>query len=181
MEVTFQDKTIIPDLKKIPIPFGMGIWYGKLSNELDNTLIDVIKGEQDAQRNFTNVKALMTTWNLSDKPGFDILSQWVQATANTIGLCEFEVNLGSVVQDMWGMIYYKDNYATLHSHWPAIISGVYYPQAPEGSSSIVFPDVNVTITPETNDIIFFPGFLKHKVEANNDVERISISWNIKQY
>lgn len=181
MEVTYQSKTIIPNLQKIPIPFGMGIWHGKLSNELDEDLIKVIREQQDQQRNFTNVKALMTTWNLCEKPGFDILTQWVQATANTIGLCEFEVNLGSVVQDIWGMIYYKDNHATLHSHWPAIISGVYYPKAPEGSSPIVFPDVNVSITPEDNDIIFFPGFLKHRVEPNGDVERISISWNLKQY
>lgn len=109
------------------------------------------------------------------------------------------------ISNMWANINkYKDN-NSVHTHPFSLISGVYYIQSPENSGDIEFlhPDDSIgcyfignyyeklnqnnsatwSITPENNDLILFPSFLKHKVNKNlnKKFNRISIAFNIADY
>ena len=99
---------------------------------------------------------------------------------------KFEYN----IKDSWVALFKKHNYAHIHSHGEADISGVYYIQTPpkttENVGKIFFQDDrmaqerSVEIPADQGVIILFPGYLKHGVQTNtSDVERLSLSFNIK--
>jgi hypothetical protein len=95
----------------------------------------------------------------------------------------------------WINSYKKGNYAHIHTHSPAEISGNYYYKAEKDSGSIFFEtpireaacsDVWVqlsnrfAIPPQPGLLVMFPGWLSHGVSTNiTDNERISIAFNIK--
>lgn len=102
--------------------------------------------------------------------------------------------------NVWANINPKYAYNNVHHHPLAVMSGVYYPRALPNQGNIVFergdlevtylgrltseeytPYTSVTLSKETrtSDLIFFPSYLKHKVEPNlTDIPRISIAFNL---
>jgi len=107
-----------------------------------------------------------------------------------------------IVDNFWLNINnYKDS-NSLHCHPGAVFSGVYYVHTPENSGDIVFLNSNhdyvdfywknsfikdfnnynsseFNVVPYTNQIIIFPGWLKHYVRPNlNHESRLSISFNL---
>lgn len=104
------------------------------------------------------------------------------------------------LQGGWISINRKGHMNHLHDHPQSFLAGVYYPKVPENSGSITFHDprnvklyVDVeemfkTITPDNcstvvmhpsdGDLIFFPSWLQHHVDASEtDEPRISIAMN----
>tara|TARA_B100000131_G_scaffold318115_1_gene361382 strand:+ start:115 stop:702 length:588 start_codon:yes stop_codon:yes gene_type:complete len=109
--------------------------------------------------------------------------------------------LGHLHITAWVNINGKGAYNTRHTHADGInlLSGVYYVTVPENSGSIVFFDPrppifhsmadmryygqgrlnNYKIEARENRLLYFPSWLEHEVEPNNnDEDRISISFNL---
>jgi uncharacterized protein (TIGR02466 family) len=94
----------------------------------------------------------------------------------------------------WMTMTNKDEYAPIHSHGGADLSGVYYFQTNGDDGDIFFNSPNVqqehahvfehlpawhSSKPEVGKIILFPGWLRHGTRTNTTTnERISLSFNI---
>lgn len=128
----------------------------------------------------------------------DKLVDAVEYNANEIAK---EIGFKPVVcANVWANINPKYAFNAAHHHPLATMSGVYYPRALPNQGNIVFergdlehvylgrntPEVYTQYTaismshaPNTGDLIFFPGYLKHRVEPNKiETPRISIAFNL---
>jgi uncharacterized protein (TIGR02466 family) len=97
------------------------------------------------------------------------------------------------IKSSWMTKTSKNEYAHVHYHKRADISGVYYYKTTGKDGSIIFesplpvfdslimdplPDIT-KYTPEVGKILLFPGWLRHGVEPNyTDDDRYSISFDI---
>tara|TARA_B100000424_G_C22905602_1_gene481674 strand:- start:763 stop:1338 length:576 start_codon:yes stop_codon:yes gene_type:complete len=97
--------------------------------------------------------------------------------------------------ESWISLFKKGNYAHIHSHGTADISGVYYYKTNEKDGDIFFESpfpqlkqskifynhsVSWPHTPKKDKLIIFPGWLSHGVRTNTtEHDRISISFNIR--
>jgi len=95
----------------------------------------------------------------------------------------------------WFSLFKKGNYAHIHNHGLADISGVYYYKTNGKDGKIFFESPNPHFDtsrcyfwkgyrreydPEEGHILLFPSWLRHGVETNQtDDVRISLSFNIK--
>ena len=105
-----------------------------------------------------------------------------------------------ILNNMWVNVNEKNNFNLSHDHPISFFSAVYYVKVPKNSGRIVFENVNPLhawcvnnnsvehfnhftsnvwkLTPKEGDLVIFPSWLKHYVEANeSDETRISISFN----
>lgn len=111
--------------------------------------------------------------------------------------------------NFWINISGKHNYNRLHAHGNCFLSGAYYIKVPKNSGNIVFENPNLKVedtfssffegdgqvlikdynvynstewhfTPKVGQLLIFPSYLRHYVEANqSDEDRISLSFNIR--
>ncbi len=95
------------------------------------------------------------------------------------------------IYESWFTKLRPNDYAYVHDHGDADISGVYYCKTSGSDGKIFFAsplpsgklyanNQRFTITPMNGGLLLFPGWLKHGVtrnESNND--RISLSFNIR--
>jgi len=102
------------------------------------------------------------------------------------------------ITDMWSNIIVKGQFHRPHTHSNNILSGVFYPKS-DNTAKIYFTDPRpqaVVLVPKskftthhnnslfqlpsiTNQMIIFPSWLQHYVEAStSDEPRHSIAWNI---
>ena len=95
------------------------------------------------------------------------------------------------IYESWFTKLEPNDYAYVHDHGDADISGVYYCKTSGSDGKIFFAsplpsgklyanNQRFTITPMNGGLLLFPGWLKHGVtrnESNND--RISLSFNIR--
>ena len=98
------------------------------------------------------------------------------------------------VLQSWMTMTNKDEYAPIHSHGGADLSGVYYFQTNGEDGDIFFNSPNVqqehahsfehlpawhSSKPEIGKIMLFPGWIRHGTRTNTTTnERISLSFNI---
>ena len=103
-----------------------------------------------------------------------------------------------VISSMWANLHEKGSYTDLHSHSTHVMAGCFYLKFPSGGGDIVFLNpaeymlhyypfnahnkddyLWKSIKIKENDLIIFPGHMKHKTEKNySQVERISINFNL---
>tara|TARA_B100000287_G_scaffold426678_1_gene475013 strand:- start:37 stop:609 length:573 start_codon:yes stop_codon:yes gene_type:complete len=92
----------------------------------------------------------------------------------------------------WFSLFKKGNYAHIHDHGSADISGVYYYKTNEKDSEIFFQApfpyrksfevdyYEIIHKPTPGGILLFPGWFKHGVRTStSDRDRISLSFNIE--
>ncbi len=110
------------------------------------------------------------------------------------------------VTSMWANVNPKGCSNAIHSHQspsgmpnPLVISGCYYAKVPANSGSFVIEDFSrpmrylqlpfqepnfinsftIKVPPSAGDLLFFPAWMEHAVEANqSDEDRISIAFNV---
>ena len=110
------------------------------------------------------------------------------------------------VTSMWANINPKGGSNTVHSHQspcgmpnPLVLSGCYYARVPANSGQFVLEDFSrpmrylqlpfqqpnlinsftVKVPPKEGDLLLFPAWMEHSVEANSsNEERISIAFNV---
>ena len=152
-----------------------------VNSDMTDKLIEEIKKTGDKQDHKTNVKAYMTDWNMSGKPGFDEFEKHVLDITRFLSKKYYRREIQPRISDMWGMIYNRGNYAITHDHWPALWSGVYYIKAPKDSGDLLFPQLKQKITPTDGMLVIFDGATRHGVgESFSDDERIAVSFNVKE-
>ncbi len=97
--------------------------------------------------------------------------------------------------ESWFSLFEKGNYAHIHSHGTADISGVFYyktnekdgdiffePPLPQLKQSKIFYNHSASWShaPKEGKLMIFPGWLNHGVRTNTtEFERISLSFNIR--
>jgi hypothetical protein len=148
------------------------------SNALDilnNDLIKTIKKVGDTQNRKTNVKADMTDWFMQRKYQiFNLIGDIAINFAQEASPCEVNLEL----YDIWGVVYKRGDFTKPHDHWPHPWSFSYYAKS-DGTTPIIFPEGGHYFYPKTNDMVLFPGILRHIVPVHeSDEERIIVSGNI---
>ena len=150
-------------------------------DEMNKNIIEQIRKTGDVQDYKTNVKAYMTDWDMRGKPGFDKLEKIIMDMVNYLSKIYYNRPINPRVENLWGMIYKKGDYAMVHDHWPSLWSGVYYIEVPNNSGDLFFPQLKQTMTPKKNQMIVFEGKTRHGVrESLSDKERIAVSFNVKE-
>ena len=142
---------------------------------LNNELTTIIKKVGDTQSQKTNVKADMTDWFMQRKYQiFNSVGDIAIKFAQKASPSEVQLEL----YDIWGAVYKRGDFTKEHDHWPHPWSFSYYVKS-DGTTPIIFPDSPYSLYPETNDIVLFPGILRHSVPIHeSDEERIIVSGNI---
>lgn len=148
--------------------------------------------------------------DMNRRLGFELFLDKIQKSLDQVfkeqhydsGTCPYIVN-------MWANINPPGGYNRGHTHPGALLSGVYYVQAPTECGRLLFQDPRaqaLVIPPKFNDeqslnaeswsqvfyeaiegrLIIFPSWLQHEVEPNSSPlssphnDRISISFNVAQ-
>lgn len=146
-------------------------------SHVDNKKIaEYILSYGDKQNYATNVKAQMTSWDITS-PEIEKIKKWVlknlisMRLSNPLAPFEFSC--------VWGSVMRKNDYVVLHDHAPAYMSFVYYVKTSEDSSPLCFLTSELRIKPEEGTMILFPAHLKHFVPRQKFLdERISLAGNI---
>tara|TARA_B100001250_G_scaffold184483_1_gene158689 strand:- start:5267 stop:5926 length:660 start_codon:yes stop_codon:yes gene_type:complete len=115
------------------------------------------------------------------------------ALENYCNKMNFYENTGASMQASWFSKFEKHNYAHIHSHRAADISGVYYFKTSGDDGDLFFtsPIANAkaskawanerhNIPPKQGCLLLFPGWFEHGVSTNTKEDaRISFSFNIE--
>jgi len=146
-----------------------------LEANINDRLIKIIKQVGDNQNRKTNVKAYMTDWFMQRKYHiFNSVGDIAIKFAQEASPSEVQLEL----YDIWGAVYKRGDFTKNHDHWPHTWSFSYYVKS-DGTTPIIFPDSPYSLYPKTNDIVLFPGILRHGVPIHeSDEERIIVSGNI---
>lgn len=125
----------------------------------------------------TNVVGLMTSYRIWEESNmFSPILNKIDSLLNSL-----KVNIDSrneiKIAETWGAVYKKGSYSKVHAHSPAFYSYVYYLNSTP--TPIVFKDCTFELYPKEDEIILFPGHLKHFVPIhNNDEDRIVLAGNV---
>lgn len=149
-------------------------------NDLNCRLEKDIRLCGDKQNKTTNVKALMTHWDMFNySDAFKELVDWIETSFSDCQLDTFNKQTDFKLNSLWGMIYKSGDYAIEHNHLPSFFSFVYFVKSNNFSSPLIFKASSTYIKPEIGKLIFFPSHLLHYVPIQNiEDERITISGNI---
>tara|TARA_R100001015_G_C4586932_1_gene142775 strand:- start:36 stop:572 length:537 start_codon:yes stop_codon:yes gene_type:complete len=120
----------------------------------------------------TNVEGKMTTWNaFVDNPNFiQVLKCGLDALTNHI---EYE---HVYLSNAWGIRIDKNDYTKLHDHASSMYSGILYLN--DVNQKLVFPELNMSITPRKGTFVSFSAWLKHKADPNQGETKYAIPFNL---
>lgn len=134
----------------------------------------------DQQNKSTNVKALMTHWDMFNySAAFNDILDWIRECFGECDLIAFRRQTEYKINSLWGMVYQKGEHANPHDHLPSYFSFVYFVKVSDKSSPLIFKASSTYIKPENGQLVLFPAHLFHYVpEQKYDEERITIAGNI---
>ena len=184
--------------------FATPIYYVMLSDDDVRSQIDKIIGDVkfDLKEEWSQTHHLSTDFapdsscNALDEFNLIELKKSIHHhLLHYLGLLNYPTTNLKYETESWFSLFKKGNYAHIHSHGNADVSGVYYyktnqkdgdiffePPLPQLKQSKIFYNHSASWshTPKENKLIIFPGWLSHGVRTNTtDFDRISISFNIK--
>lgn len=144
--------------------------------ELINNLIDFVRKNKDEKLSFkTHVKGHFTGFDSLVKNNFFItFLKTIQENIKIIYPFDF------VIHNAWGNLCKKGEQVTEHNHGGInCFCGILY--LTEGGPGTYFKQYDLLIKEEIGKYILFHPLLDHEVkEIQNDVERITIAWNINK-
>ena len=153
-------------------------------NNLKEELVPILENYEDNQdeksRQYTNVKATMTEWNVTT-PQIEKLKKYVE---NEIYKFFPESVFGHKNdklgwKDFWGNVYRKGDHTLSHQHRPSICSFVYFLKTKWYDSPLVFTDFGERVRPKEGRYVVFPGHIWHHVPKHRyDETRITLSGNL---
>tara|TARA_B100000131_G_scaffold187973_1_gene180922 strand:- start:205 stop:786 length:582 start_codon:yes stop_codon:yes gene_type:complete len=156
-------------------------------NNLKKELVSILEHCRDTQdeksREYNNVKATMTSWNVTT-PQIERLKKYVENEIYKFSPLIMAGDNGEggwklVWKDFWGNIYRKGEYALSHHHSPSNWSFVYFLKTKWYYSSLVFTDCGQKIRPKEGRFVCFPGHLFHHVPKHRYSDtRITLSGNL---
>ena len=149
--------------------------------QLKREIYDWLLHYEDKQNHKTNVKAVMTEWNLTS-PEIQILKDFIIKS-----LSHLPENLGwgrpgdFEFQSLWANIYRHGEYTLSHSHVPVDLTMIYFLTAHEGDAPLLLEDSKTRIYPEEGLMALFPGYVCHSVPKHmSHHERITLSGDINR-
>ena len=152
-----------------------------IDNNYRQDCINEIYRLGDSMNRSTNVKALMTSYNIYEDS--NIFNYLLNSISKSINVCPWvETNNLIKYSTAWGAIY-KENEETIpHHHGNSLVSFVLYLQTDQTSSPLkIHTNPEIIIHPKVNDLIMFRGYVGHSVPPqpkviNND--RVVFAGNI---
>ena len=133
--------------------------------------------EQKNLNDQTNVQGEMTDWKafLNDEDLRKILYD-----------CFFELKdyakIGKVtVDEAWGIKINKGDFTFEHNHGGTMFSGVLY--LSDSEQKLVFPELEIEVTPKKGTLVMFNSYLKHKTNSINksDEPKYGIAFNCNTF
>jgi hypothetical protein len=145
--------------------------------EYKQQCIDEIYNLGDSQSQQTNIKAIMTSYQIWNES--KIFNMLLNNIKNIISNIEpMDKRWEFVLKDAWGAIYKKDSYTVCHWHYPFQTSFVYYLQS-SGNTPLIFNGCDFQINPIDDMLVVFPSYLFHSVPKHNEEEdRVCIAGNL---
>ena len=172
--------------KDLPLKSFLTTFEMKLDEpKMDKDIIKEINKQGDRQNWNSYVKAQMTDWRMSEKPGFNKLKKYIYEMASKVSIEAMNRKIDPFITDMWGIKYKSEQISIQHDHWPAVWSCVYYVNAPKDAPGLFFPemgDQGGERQLEQGLLIMFPGHTKHAVRPKKfKGYRYAVSANIHDY
>lgn len=128
----------------------------------------------DSMNRETNVKASMTSYQIFNETKiFDKLLEDILKTCDT--LHEVDKRRKLTLPQAWGIVYKNNESSDIHHHLPATYSFTYYLN--DSKTPIIFPEADFIYTARKNELLFFPGHLKHYVPEHKGIDRIVLAGN----
>ena len=159
------------NIHRLPIQSTMNVYQDNLSylwnfEEMNKTLEKDITDCGDKQDRKTNVKGLMTYWQMHTQ--YDSFKNLL---------------VHIVSQHLESYIYGKGDYTKDHSHTGSRFSFTYYVKAEEDCTPIVFTwPGKMQIKPKTGDLLIWDSEYGHMVpEGTTDTKRIVIAGNLNYH
>ena len=126
--------------------------------------------------NYTNIKGDQFSLIDSKPRGVHFIENWVEEIIQN--------RLRSVTPNHYNFVTWvarlgRGQETLVHHHlYFATFAFVYFVNAPEGASPLVFPTSGKEIKAEPGNLVLFPGPLLHKVPVNNCDDRVTIASNV---
>ena len=133
-------------------------------------------------------------------PEYQDFKQWLMDRANMIAdIWNFDARCGLGITESWCNVHPRGAFTSKHHHQNIAIATTSYLSVPADSGRFLIQNPYehfkrseplrqdyhmaqydfIPIHVETNDVLFFPGWLSHKTEKNvQDDKRYVMSWNI---
>jgi hypothetical protein len=163
------------EIKKNNIEIETFILIGKIKDiELINNLKNLIKKKIKEKNKIeeTNIQGLFSGFkSLVNEPYFHIFAEQIKESIKLV--CKNNC----IIDEAWGNIYYKNNYAQEHHHiGTTAFSGILY--LTEGGPGTYFKQYKKNISEEIGKFVLFHSYLLHEVKKIEDeIERMTISFN----
>ena len=157
-------------------------------NKLNDNLIKTVKDNVGKNDYKTNVKGLMTNWDLNNRY-IRRLHQIIEEHLPPIDHMVYKPEFNFI--ETWGAIYKHQDFCKVHAHWPSTYSWIYYAQVDDKSSPLNIYNVmkkedttinNIRLKPKTGQLVIFPSFVMHGTDKTGgigeDQWRIILAGNI---
>ena len=161
-------------MKVKEITLDVFLLTGKIFNDkIINNLINFVINNKDNELSYkTNVKGHFTGFNsLVENSDFNSFLKIIQPQTKII--CDKNF----IIQAAWGNLCKKGDEVVEHDHGNNLFCGILY--LTEGGPGTYFRDFDYTINEERGKFVLFHPKLLHSVKKiEQDLERISISFNM---
>ena len=151
-------------------------------HHLHKDMADIIRSHKHEEERKSNVKAFMTNYFLHKQ--HSIINDVANKAIGIIQSIQVKDQKGNLDKfftfDCWGAIYQENDYTIPHTHGPAFCSWVYYIEMPNNAPPLYFDEAKFKVYPKPDEIILFPGHVRHEVPKAIDMtgERIVLAGNI---
>jgi hypothetical protein len=164
----------------ITYPRTVSIIYGNYPypHVVHNFILDIKNNLNSEMENYTNVKGGMTSWNhFLDNDNFKGFIAYLINTHQNSHPDIFKYFLEkNVVKNAWGNEIKKGDSLDYHKH-PCLHGILYLTKG----CDLIFPELNLQITPEPGDYYIFPPEILHGFNISNEKEnRYSLVFNIME-
>ena len=160
--------------------------------QLKKEVYDCLLHYEDKQNHETNVKAVMTEWNLTS-PEIEKLKNYI---INSLKILPENLGWGPSgdfeFTNLWGNIYRYGEYTRSHHHLPEDLTMVYFLTAEEGDAPLLLDDSKTPIYPKEGLLTIFPAYVLHSVPKHmsnnvrmtlsgdiNRTERERMAWSVR--
>lgn len=140
--------------------------------------------QEDVMKNSTNVKGKMTAY--SELINHEEYQEFFDSVIEHINYClklrtpYTNQKMEYRVSEAWGMQHSLNDYTKTHTHAGIDFAASFCLRNTDESTHMYFEEFESSFPMETNQLIFFPGQVKHSVSAHTDSEtsRVSIGLNV---
>ena len=149
--------------------------------QLKKEVYECLLHYEDKQNRESNVKAVMTEWNLTSPEIEKLKNYIINSLEDLPNLLRWGPPGDFQFKNFWGNIYRYGDHTCSHGHIPEDLTVVYFLTAQEGDSPLLLDDSKTPIYPQEGLFALFPSYVFHSVpkQTSNNV-RITLSGDINR-